>query len=625
MNVTTPPLAVPLAQTRDRQRTLHHYLVWAASLTIVLLTALIYGDVLSGPLVFDDVVYLQENPLFGKSDSFTFPFRFSEFVTWPQRNDLDPDLAVNFVLRPVVYASFYLNFLADGFNPTYYHLVNVVIHAVNGLLILALLLHLLRRAGFAFGSMWFIAAGSAVLFTIHPMSTESVAYITQRFTSLGATFYLGALLLHFLALSAEPGAGRWALRIGSVGVLLLAMLSHEGGFTAPILAVVLDWGFLGTRIGPAIRRAIPLICCMPLIPVLIISVSFLQQGDAASYAQVLQITNSRDQPWPYGTYLLSQAVVVVRYMAMLILPLGQNIDPWVQPRHSALDPAVLLSLGVMLSLVVGLGWYAVRTGSRRRVVIAFCAVLWFFIGVGPSSSLVPLPDLMAEHRSYLGSIGVFILLFLILDGLAAKGRLQGRVVLAVAALMMAGMTYAAWERTQLWRDPLALWRDAANKNPQSFRALSNLGVYEAEAGNNPTARACFEKSVELNPGYPPAVLNLLAILLGQGQPLEVIRQVEALSRMKSPLMKNPEVLYRVALARIDAKHVRRARSTLEHTVNIAPRHVPSLILLGDLLWMNQQRHMALHYWTKAQDIQPLEATMKRIQTANNGLVATGEE
>jgi hypothetical protein len=71
--------------------------------------------------------------------------------------------------------------------------------------------------------------------------------------------------------------------------------------------------------------------------------------------------------------------------------------------------------------------------------------------------------------------------------------------------------------------------------------------------------------------------------------------------------------------------VRRARSTLEHTVNIAPRHVPSLILLGDLFWMNQQRHMALHYWNKAQDIQPTEATMQRIETANNGLVATGEE
>ena len=625
MNAYTPPPASTLTESRDQERNLQRWLGWAASLTIVLLTAFIYGGVMTGPMVFDDVVYLQENPLFGKSESFTFPFRFSEFVTWPQQNNFDPDLAVNFVLRPVVYASFYLNFLADGYNPTYYHLVNVVIHAVNGLLVLALLLHLLRSAGFALSPRWFIAAGSAVLFTIHPMSTESVAYITQRFTSLGATFYLGALLLHFLALTAAPGAGRWALRVGSVGVLLLAMLSHEGGFTAPLLAVVLDWGFLGTRIGAAIRRAIPLICCMPLIPALIISVSFLQQGDAASYSEVLNITNSRDQPWPYGTYLLSQAVVVLRYLTMLVLPVGQNIDPWVQPRSSVLDPTVVLSVGALLSLLIGLGWYAMRAGTSRRVVMAFCAVIWFFIGVGPSSSLVPLPDLMAEHRSYLGSIGVFLLLFLALDRLALKSLSQGRIIVAVSALMMAGMTYAAWERTQLWRDPLALWKDAASKNPQSFRAWSNLGVYEAEAGNSAVGRVCFEKAVKLNPGYPPATLNLLAILLGQGQPLEVIRQAEVLSRMKSPLMKSPDVLYRVALARIDAKHLHRARSTLEHTVNIAPRHVPSLVLLGDLLWMNQQRHMALHYWTKAQDIQPTEATKNRIATASSGLVATGEE
>ena len=191
------------------------------------LCASLYAWTADFPLVFDDYTYMVDNPLFKLSGEFQHLKDFDEFVTRPGRLGSDPDFAVNYVMRPVAYGSFYLQYLLDGFQPRWFRAVNIVVHTANSMLIYGLLTVLLRRSARAgkvtHSSVWFIAATSALIFAAHPLAIESVTYIIQRFTSLMVFFSLLALFLYFWAFSVASRAGRWTLRGAAVVAMLLAM------------------------------------------------------------------------------------------------------------------------------------------------------------------------------------------------------------------------------------------------------------------------------------------------------------------------------------------------------------------------------------------------------------------
>jgi len=89
------------------------------------------GWTLNFPMVFDDHLYLKNNPLVKDAASFKYAADFQNFATWPARHGMEPDLATNFVLRPVAYATFYVNYVLDGFNPKGWRLVNIFVHVAN--------------------------------------------------------------------------------------------------------------------------------------------------------------------------------------------------------------------------------------------------------------------------------------------------------------------------------------------------------------------------------------------------------------------------------------------------------------------------------------------------------------
>ncbi len=133
-------IEAPAADSKDRRKT--H---WLVLLLIVMAAFGIYLPALHHGVVLDDRQYLMENALLRTSDSFLYPLNFIEFVRNAQRIGLDPDIALNFIMRPVTYATFYWNRLAGGTDPAGYRMVNTLIHAVNGCLIFVILSLLIRR------------------------------------------------------------------------------------------------------------------------------------------------------------------------------------------------------------------------------------------------------------------------------------------------------------------------------------------------------------------------------------------------------------------------------------------------------------------------------------------------
>ncbi len=476
---------------------------WHVAAFMAVICACLYGWTLWFPMVFDDDVYLRNNPLFTDPRLMTWFMDLPGLVKQGEAWGLNPDLATNLILRPVAYASFRLNYELGGFEPNGYRLVNVFIHGCNALLVFALVDQLLRRA-MSVVSTRFIALTAALLFVTHPMAIESVTYIAQRFTSLATMFYLLALWLHFEAADAHSITRSRRMVGASVVVILLGMMTKECCVTAPVMAVLLDVVVRRSPWRDAVKCGLPLLLCLPVVPGLVLLTTWAQHQGDWSLRDAIYLANSKEEPISHWHYVLSQCSVVASYLRRLLVPAGLNLDPAWPLSTSLLEWPVLRSLLVFTALLGASvwGWLRFRDDARMACITAF--VFWFFATISISSGLVPLPDLMAEHRAYLPSIGIFIALACLLD--RARERWaplpggQRRAAMAMIGLA-AIFGVLTCQRNQVWSSSVKLWEDTAAKSPGSFRPLANLAYQYYLAGHYPKAVEAYHRLLDLKPEF----------------------------------------------------------------------------------------------------------------------------
>lgn len=495
-----------------------------AGLAIVGLGVLLYARTLPFPFAFDDFLYLVNNPFVKEIRSFAYWGSLSSFATLAYRLGLDPDLSTNLILRPVTYFTFFLNYTIAGMNPPGFRMVNIAIHCVNGVLVFALLWLLLRssakRASISTYSAGFIALSSALLFISHPLQTESVTYIVQRFTSLGLLFYLSTLWLYFRSRTAATGRRAALLKAGSVTALVLGMLSKESVFTAPFVLVFIDWLAMGTRLKPACRSALPHLLCLPIVPILIVMTATAQNNGQVSFATALNVANSLDMGHSPYDYVLTQSRVVLTYLRLILLPIGLNLDPSYVPSRSLLEWRVIGSLSLIAALVGGSWvWFRRRPDDLRRALL-LCSIVWYFVALAPSSSIVPLPDLMADHRTHLASVAMLTALACCVDMLrtrAARARIPRYYFAAGIVLWVSALSFATHLRNNVWRSEITLWRDTALKSPRKFRPWSNLGVAYFERNRHEEGIACMLRAIQLEPRFVNGYVNLSVAYNAIGQ------------------------------------------------------------------------------------------------------------
>ncbi len=597
------------------------------AVVLVMLCAALFGPALDYPMVFDDVTYLIDNPVF-VPESYSYPLDFKEFIQRPGKLGTDPDFAINFVMRPVAYASFFLNRWIDGYNPRWYRVLNIAIHAGNAMLIYGLLV-LLRtpknRDRLGGSSATFIAAATAVLFAVHPLAIESVTYIVQRFTSLAALFCLLALWLHFLAVRSTPRTrSRWILRGGSVLSMLLAMQTKECSFTIPVMAVVLDRFVLGSQWRDSLRRSLPLLLCMPLIPALVLLSSSALHESGFDFSAGMNIVNSRDEPIPQLHYLATQITVVLHYLRLMVWPVGLNLDPEWPLYRSFFATPVLLAFSALAALVLAAAFIfkRLKTDPRAALVLAFTA--WYFVTISVSSSLIPLPDMVAEHRSYLPSVGVFVILACLGDWLR-QVRLPaaiGRFALPLAAVLaLSGLAWKTNNRNNCWSSTENLWRDTAAKSPGKFRVWGNLGAAVSDAGKDKEAVTYFKKSVELEPRFQNGLLNLSNSYLRLNLPHESLKTSQKLIELSGDAPLKAPVAYTVGISLYGVGRFEEARRMLCALAETAPGDPMVHRALAYVYVATKQPHLALdHLRTYARldpDAQDAEPMIARLQKAIN--------
>jgi len=600
----------------------------AVALLIFLLCAGLYAWTVDFPMVFDDEPYLINNPLFKDSRSFSYPLRFTEFANRPAKLSLDLDLATNFMMRPATYGTLHLNWLFDGFKPRWYRAVNIVIHAGGAVLVYALLHLLLRRreAGAAArpGAAAFIPVVTALLFAAHPIATESVTYIVQRFTSQSTLFYLLTLCLYFASLQAAARVARSALRAASVAALLLGMLSKECVFTAPVMAVCIDWLVNRAPLRTALWRALPLLAFMPLIPLLVILIAAAQHGGHIALHDAVHLVNGKVEPFEHWHYAVTQTTVVAAYLGRIIWPAGLNLDPDWPLHRSLLEAPVLRSLAVFALLLGGVGgWWRARRDDVR-VRLALTGVIWFFVTVSMSSGVVPLPDLMADHRAYLPSIGIFVLVAVIMDRVRHAGPLPGLsrgAVSVVAAACVVALASSTCVRNETWRTAESLWTDTTEKSPRKYRVWGNLGAAHSNHGNEVEAVKCYEQALKIEPRFQAGIFNLSNSLLRLGRPQESLEASVRLVRMDERAARHPTVVFTVGLGLAGVGRYDDAAAVFKEILAVRPDDVRCHQALGSVYLNTNRPALALEHFraAAARSAAPDESLLASIKMAEEML------
>ncbi len=592
-------------------RTKRPWIHLVAAVTLAALCAGLYAWTADFPMEFDDHMYMQNNPIFKDATSFNYPSRFAEFANLAAKMGVDPDLSTNFILRPVAYASLHLNYLLSGFNPRWFRIVNIIIHTANAILIYGLLRLLLRRSphssGLPNGSILFIPATAALLFVAHPLATESVTYIIQRFTSLSTLFYLLTLWLYFISLNTASMKHLWALRTSAVLVLILGMLTKEDVFTAPVMAVLIDRLVNGTRLVSSLRRALPLLLCLPIIPGLVILTSMARHEGQFSLVSAFNIVNRIDLPVDHWHYIVTQITVVAAYLQRLFWPADLNLDPEWPLHRSLLETPVLLALAALITLTSGVWWMWRQHRNDARASVAFVFTLWFFITVSISSGLVPLPDLMADHRSYLPSIGIFALAACLLDQLrnwSWQPIIIRRLVPAFATFYIIALAWATCVRNEVWRTPISLWEDTVAKSPGKYRTWINLGSAYSSLGREDEAVKCFRKSLHIEPRFGYASFNLSNSLLRLGRPQEALEAATKMIELNKAAGTQLEVVYTVGLSLAGVGRYDEAIAIFKRILEIIPDHINAHKAAAMIYRKTNNAQLALQHYRAIAKIQP---------------------
>jgi protein O-mannosyl-transferase len=406
--------------------------------------------------------------------------------------------------RAIGYLSFALNYRFNGLDVWGYHLVNLAIHIFNSLLVWWLVMLTMATPAMRTQPISrhkeLIALFTALLFVSHPLATQSVTYIVQRLASLATLFYFLSLALYVKGRLWEGDGGRqvYFYYAGSLMSATLGMLTKEIVFTLPFALLLYEFCFIKKdtwKINLKDRGIqIPLVILVFLTFVVLFYLSF-------SFKELKKVAHLLvgDHPITAWEYLLTQFSVILTYIRLFILPINQNLDYDYPISHGIFEGHTLFGL---LSLA-GIFVFGIFLFRKYRL-IAF-GIFWFFLTPSVQSSIIPIQDVIFEHRTYLPSFGFF----LVLTG-ASFYFLYDRykyVVISVMCLMILACAVLTYERNKVWQSEYTLWADCVKKSPHKPRPMSNYGKALADIGRWSEALIYYNKAIAANPLFPAAYDN----------------------------------------------------------------------------------------------------------------------
>jgi Flp pilus assembly protein TadD len=471
-----------------------------APIALVLLAVGAYANALGGAFHFDDLHAVAENPSIRSLHNLGRFFTDGRmFTVLPQDQEY----------RPLVLVSYALTARFFGVEARPFLAVNLAIHAACVWLLFVLVARVravLGRPGDTDrDGVDGVALLAAAIFAVHPLFSECVNYVHARSESLSTAFSLAALLAYLRAREAPEGGRSDLWQIVAALALFAGLMAKVVAGVVPILAIAIE---LAAAERQPLKRVVTRLAVMSFA---VIAFSLIYVKLSSPFAVASRSSFTRVQ------YLFSELPALFHYLRLFVVPTGQSIDPDYPAAGSFFEArvmtAALLLLAVAIAAAAGL-W-------TRRGAGAALAVAWFFICLGPTSSLFPLGEIVNEHRPYMAAMALCAvaaeaLIFGLPWAFELEGAAAGRARLAAAMALLAALTTATVRRNRVWRSDLELWRDVVAGAPTSARAHGNYGHDLLGAGDMLGAETHLRESLRLAPTYPYALLMLGSWIFSTG-------------------------------------------------------------------------------------------------------------
>jgi protein O-mannosyl-transferase len=453
----------------------------AAGLMIVV-AVLVYSNSFTVPFQFDDIYHITQKTTIKNIGN------FGKLSTWSSINS-----------RPLPMFTLALNYRWGGVNPAGYHVFNLIFHILAGWAVYLLVLQILSLKNFKPGKAIFenkeyFALAAALIFLAHPLQTQAVTYVIQRITALAGLFYLLGLLYYIKAraLHLETGDYKPAIKnyILTFVFFGLSLMSKQTAVTFPLALMLTEFFFIRDNEGQLQKKFLLILAGVTAV-IFIIGLSYV--GIPRESKEISR-----------SVYLFTSFRVLLKYIQLFFLPINQNLDYDFKASRTLFE---LPTIGSLL-ILAGLIYLAYRLFNNHRL-ISF-GIAFFFLTLLVEQSIIPIKDFIFEHRLYLPMFGLILstlaALFTLLPQMDIR-KAKVPMAIAVSAVLVLALGFAANARNRVWKSDFSLWSDAARKSPEKGRPYLWLGISYSNKGDYKNAKKSLDKSIELMPNVPMGYYN----------------------------------------------------------------------------------------------------------------------
>ncbi|HUJ09844.1 MAG TPA: tetratricopeptide repeat protein [Verrucomicrobiae bacterium] len=532
---------------------------------IVLLTCLAYFPVLRGGFIWDDDLLITDNPMI-KSD---------QGLYWSWFTERSPDY------WPLTSTAWWLEWRVWGNHPLGYHLLNVLLHAMNAVLIWKVL-KLLRIPG-----AWL----AAMIFAVHPVNVATVAWISEQKNTLSMLFYLMALIAY---LKFDESGGRrhtkqdWYWYGLSVTAFLLALLCKTAVIMLPVILLLCVWWRHDRIERRDVWYSAPfflLSLVLGLVTVWFQHNQSVQLHLVPSRSPLSRLAAAGWMPWFY----LSKVLLPVRLN--MIYPRWQiSGSLWI-----SYLPGALWVVGFLLF------WWKRKSWGRPLLFALGYFVITLFPLLGFFDQSFHRFSFVADHWQYCAIIGVVALFVAGAEKILHRLKPAGFWAVATSVVVLIVLGTATWTRAGLYGNSETLWRDTLAKNPQAWAAHNNLGLVLLHQGNIGGAIEHFQRALELKPDYEEAQYNLGIALARTNRIVDAISHYEQALRLAP---NSAEAHNNLAIALMQEGRISEAISHYQRALEIQPDDAEVHYNLGKALKQAGRIKEAIGQFEQALQLKP---------------------
>ena len=545
-----------ISQAEKRRR--RKYFIPVSLIIIVVAVFLAYSDSFENSFQFDDVHHIHQSRHIRNFESFK-----------------DLDFWFSFSNRAPAIFTLAVNYKLGGLEITGYHMLNILIHLSVSIAIF-FFVGLLLGSGtvknrYIKDNKRSIQIFSALIFALHPIQTESVTYIVQRMESLAFLFYIMALIFYYYLRISGKNKYFFLKTTGFALFSILAVMTKQASYSLPLAILLMELYFIRNREG-RINKKLTLSLTVILLLVTIAGIV------TDTLPKDIMAEDSRLQ------YMLSQTVVIPKYILLLIFPVFQNIDHNVIIPESIFSPSSLFGI----FLVIVLLFLSYNLFKKGNIVLSF-TISWFFAMIILRSSILPISDLMTERRLYSATLSIALFIPVFLYFLASKFKEQNSrkyFITVLLSLITISFALGTYQRNKVWKNELTLWKDSVTKSPEKFRPNYNVAEALKKTGNSDLALEYYNKAYRLNP-QSYGVCNNIGTIYAQKKDNESALKYFLEALRLNP--KYPKAMNNLANMYLRTNKLEQAEELYIMAINYDKNFIEPYINLG-LLYMITERY-----------------------------------